>query len=237
MHIIPVKPQDCVSHHCDPAHHVTGPPHDLSNAGRGSVTFEEGDILAGIGKILGGPALEIGMLDGVSSRYICEGLENSESPKKDRWLLSIDPAPAWDPSAYKGGMIQLVKTYSHCFRPPKGIRWAFIDGDHRYDAVYQDAKLCWEAGIRCLVFHDTADWHDPKPTLSSSGSAARIAVPDFAKTICRAFAFGLVAVNSQCGLMILAGYRDLLEIVPGIRFPSSTNLGEQNALQSPAADQ
>lgn len=118
---------------------------------------------------LGGPVLEVGSDLGISTRYICEGLADGTK------VYAVDCHHKWvdDPMTYPN-RIQ-VNSDSRFYRTPEPVKWAFIDGDHRFRGVLQDIEAATASGARLLVFHDTRPGQ-PKPTNTSNGSEAREAV-------------------------------------------------------------
>ena len=155
----PFEPQD---------HHFTGPIIAQQPECNGSVFHEEGRILATLAFVLGGPCLEIGSDLGISSRYIREGLPD------DTRLFCIDIYHKWDSRAYDP-RIEQFHMRAEDFIPPEKCIWAFIDGDHRKDAVLLDIKSALRCGCRVLIFHDCSPTM-PAAKSASEGSNARDAV-------------------------------------------------------------
>lgn len=176
----PFTPQD---------HHHTGA---QQAEGQGSVTHEEGTILAAYARRAGGPALEIGADLGISSRYIDEGLNGGR-------LISVDPMHKWN--AGEGGWpnIQQIAACSIDGKiPALPYTFAFVDGDHRYFAVIRDISVCIAAGCDELFFHDVSPYFDGRPTNSSDGSEARAAVQDYLGNL--PDEWELWDITTRCGL-------------------------------------
>jgi hypothetical protein len=183
MITFPVRsPQSVLSHfgfEQPPAcadHHFTGPLPAQQSEGQGSVFHIEGQLLYAMATDLGGPVLEIGSDLGVSTRYIHEGLEDTGAGP----VVAVDYCHKFGDDLDWPLRIRIeCDTHKEPGKiPALPYRWAFIDGDHRYDGVLQDIKLAVGLGINTLVFHDTrADI--PVPTNPSDGSEARRAVTDY----------------------------------------------------------
>lgn len=188
----PWSPQD---------HHHTGPPNAHQPEGQGSVTHEEGTLLACFAAATGGPVLEIGGDLGISTRYIWDGLANYRvdgAPVERSQVTSVDPMHKWDPSGYPD-----IK-HVHCksiddWRHGKSFVWSFIDGDHRYAGVIRDISVAIAAGCCDLIFHDTSPYFVGKPTNASDGSEARAAVQDYLGYLPE---WELYEIPTRCGLIL-----------------------------------
>lgn len=107
--------------------------------------------------------LEIGCFEGLTSRYICDNLLNKEGR-----MIAVDPLtdeylPGHKDNAMfvgqydrftrntKGYPVELIrKPFADAFEQMKHYRFGliYVDGDHREDAVYQDAGMAF---YLCLV--------------------------------------------------------------------------------------
>jgi len=177
-------------------HHLTGPPSSQRLAEDGAVFHCEGEILAGLSALHGGPVLELGADHGVSTRYIHEGLDLGEA-HPGQCILSIDVYHKWDDDSDWPRRRRIVHD-SSTYSLPFPCTWAFIDGDHRYPGVLADIKTCLSAGIRRLLFHDTALHLKRNPLSTSDGSDAREAVLDFFSA---RPTWDLIEIGSPAGLI------------------------------------
>ena len=194
----PWQPQD---------HHHTGPANAHQFEGQGSVTHEEGTLLAAFAAANGGPVLEIGGDLGISTRYIWDGLDNYRvggAPEVTGQVWSVDPMHKWDPRDFPDIKHFHCKSIDGWRKPtpgnPDGQRfvWAFIDGDHRYAGVIRDISVAIAAGCDDLIFHDTSPYFHGKPTNASDGSEARAAVQDYLE---HTGEWELYDIPTRCGLV------------------------------------
>ena len=177
-------------------HHFTGPPQNQQAQGHGSVFQVEGKILAGLAAKVGGPILEVGADQGVSTRYLHEGLARHPSSRQ-ALIYSVDNNHKW-PEDRAWPLRYRVGGDSANYVPPVKCRLAFIDGDHRYLGVHFDImNATFTCGITKLLFHDTAEHFDKVPTNASDGSEARRAVLDTLKEK----DWDLYEVSTPCGLI------------------------------------
>lgn len=171
-------------------HHYTGPPGNQQEPCNGSVFHEEGLILANFAETRRENVLEIGADQGVSTRYICEGLNRAIGMCPAVYSLDIhhkwpeDLCALWAPR-------RMVNADSRTWRPEPGtlFSWAFIDGDHSYEAVRDDIKTALACGVTLMVFHD------------GKMEDVRRAVEDHFKEA-EAAAWIVYEVESQCGMFI-----------------------------------
>lgn len=184
-------------------HHHTGPPNAHQPEGQGSVTHEEGTLLAAFAASQGGPVLEIGGDLGISTRYIWDGLSVWRGGKKTARsspgeVVSVDPMHKWDPKDFPGIVHVHCKSIDD-WRHGRQFIWGFIDGDHRYAGVIRDISVAVAAGCDDLIFHDTSPYFIGKPTNASDGSEARAAVQDYLGYLPE---WQLFDIPTQCGLIL-----------------------------------
>lgn len=167
-------------------HHYTGPPGNQQEPCNGSVFHEEGLILANFAETRRGNVLEIGADQGVSTRYICEGLNRAADVCPA--VYSLDIHHKWPEDAAWAAR-RMVHADSRTWRPEPGTRfsWAFIDGDHSYDAVRDDIQTALACGARLMVFHD------------AKMEEVRLGVGDHFKG---AKNWNVYEIESQCGMFI-----------------------------------
>lgn len=144
-------------------HHFTGPPAFHQPECNGSVFHDEGKVLMNTAHFLGGPVLEIGTDQAISTRYIAEGLRDISytSGITDANIIhTVDILQRWvdDPCWPE---IVPFKISSEDF--PLALTkysWAFVDGDHSYGGVVKDigllSQLQWDTYPRAL-FHDCGE--------------------------------------------------------------------------------
>lgn len=176
-------------------HHYTGPPANQQPQGHGSVFQIEGKILAGLAARVGGSILEIGADQGVSTRYLHEGLARHPS-SSHAVIYSVDNNHKW-PEDRAWPLRYRVAGDSRSYAPPKDCRLAFIDGDHRYEGVCRDINVVTLAKIPRVLFHDTGVHFDKEPTNASNGSQARRAVLEALQEK----EWDLYEVSTPCGLI------------------------------------
>lgn len=101
--------------------------------------------------------------------YLEIGVEKGESlalARPPTWIVGVDPAPMEDPLARCDAPGRLYRQTSAQFlaAPPadsrlgeSGFDLAFIDGDHRFEAVLDDfiGAEAWAAPSALIVLHDT----------------------------------------------------------------------------------
>lgn len=210
--MIPITPEDFLRGFevFEPLdHHFTGPLPNQQPECNGSVFHEEGRILATLAYNLGGNVLETGADQGISTRYIHEGLEawNARPGATlasviysvdilHKWPGSDTPFgdPEWPLRAKidgDSGSFELPGEYNFC-------RWAFIDGDHRYRGVIRDIGAALRAGCQKIIFHDTADHIRKNPDNPTGGSDARDAVPEFFAGLP---GWTLYDISTHCGMI------------------------------------
>jgi len=181
-------------------HHYTGPVSNQQSENNGSVFHEEGRILATLAYTLGGPILETGADQGISTRYIHEGLEASDKPGK---IYSVDVHHKWPgadhPSVDPDWPLRAkIDADSGSYTAPEKCRWAFIDGDHRYRGVIRDIGAALRAGCARMIFHDTSPSVKRNPDNPSGGSDAREAVPEFFAGLRGWYLFD---ITTHCGMI------------------------------------
>jgi len=181
-------------------HHFTGPLPNHQPENNGSVFHEEGRILATLAYNYGGPVLETGADQGVSTRYIHEGLEASKTPGN---IYSVDILHKWPGSDAPGGDPEWplrckIDSDSGSYNPPEPCKWAFIDGDHRYRGVIRDIGAALRAGCTRIIFHDTGDHIRKNPDNPTGGSDARDAVPEFFAGLP---GWHLFDITTHCGMI------------------------------------
>lgn len=167
--------------------------HDVQPENQGSVSHEEGRVLAGLAHITEGHVLEVGADLGISTRYILDGL----AAKPHRRVVSLDYFHKWP-----GEHPQRLKIDQDTRQPLHPIvaklapyAFAFIDGDHTFAGVMNDIRV-FRQFTKTLVFHDCSP-AAPVPTNPSNGSEARRAVIE-------SFPGYLIEdIPTHCGLMIV----------------------------------
>lgn len=179
-------------------HHFSGPLHAQQSENRGSVFHEEGLILAGLAAKWGGPVLEIGADLGVSTRYISEGLDRKYGAQLDPGLIySVDVHHKWHDSRDWPRRVR-VDHDSTTYKAPRACKWAFIDGDHRYEAVLKDTQAAIDTPCPRLLYHDTVPGQR-KARSTSDSSDARDAVLDYFKDLPD---WTLLEITTHCGLIL-----------------------------------
>lgn len=160
--------------------------HQVQPEGHGSVFHEEGQILAGLARRLGGPILEIGACLAISTEYILHGMEPTDE------LLTLD----LNHQRYlKDPRVQQISANSFTWRKPLKFKWVFVDGDHRKFGVLADIETCLAHGIEIMLFHDTSRRFEAEPITMSDGSRAREAVFE------RLADWNIVEIDSPCGML------------------------------------
>jgi hypothetical protein len=180
-------------------HHFTGPLPNQQPENNGSVFHEEGVILATLAYNLGGPVLETGADQGISTRYIHEGLEASGKPGK---IYSVDVLHKWPGADWPGvdpdwPLRVKIDGDAGTYIPPEKCRWAFIDDNHQYRGVIRAIGSALRAGCTKLLFHDAADHIRKNPDNPSSGSDVRDAVPEFFAGLP---GWHIFDISTHCGL-------------------------------------
>ena len=181
-------------------HHFTGPIPNQQPENNGSVFHEEGLILATLAYNYGGPVLETGADQGVSTRYIHEGLDLRGDPGL---IYSVDVLHKWPGSDEPGGDPEWPRRVkidgdSGSYNTPEPCRWAFIDCDHRYRGVIRAIGAALRAGCTRIIFHDTADHIRKNPDNPTGGSDARDAVPEFFAGLP---GWRLFDITTHCGMI------------------------------------
>jgi len=184
-------------------HHFTGPPPNQQPENNGSVFHEEGRILATLAYNLGGPVLETGADQGISTRYIHEGLTARDWKERLPLIYSVDILHKWAGADYPGvdpdwPLRAKVDGDSGSYTAPEKCRWAFIDGDHRYRGVIRDIGAALRSGCSRMIFHDTSDNVRRNPDNPTGGSDAREAVPEFFAGL---RGWHLFDISTHCGMI------------------------------------
>jgi hypothetical protein len=204
-------------------HHYTGPLPNQQPECNGSVFHHEGRILATLAYNLGGDVLETGADQGISTRYIHEGLEawnNRPGATLASHIWSVDVLHKWGGADYPGidpdwPLRYKINGDSGSFNLPGGgpyrwlqedksqgpfisCKWAFIDGDHRYRGVIRDIGAALRSGCTRMIFHDTADHIRKNPDNPTGGSDARDAVPEFFAGLP---GWHLFDISTHCGMI------------------------------------
>lgn len=180
-------------------HHFTGPLPNHQPEGHGSVFHEEGLILATLAYNLGGPVLETGADQGVSTRYIHEGLDARGTPGQ---IYSVDWLHKWPGSDAPGGdpdwprRIKIDGDVGE-YRCPVKPSWCFCDDDHRYRGVIRAIKTILLSGCTRILFHDAGEHIRKNPDNPSGGSDVRDAVPDYFAGLPGWHVFD---ISTHCGL-------------------------------------
>jgi len=159
--MIDLSPEEFIDQFCarfvPQDHRFTGPLYVQPGDGlSASVSLEEGTILSCFAAELGGPVLEIGANQGVSTRFIHEGLDHREWPA-DHQIISIDLNHLWYEDDHWPRRV-VLNADSAKLNPQHFLSkfaWAFIDGDHTYAGAVADIRLCLSLGIGHLLLHDT----------------------------------------------------------------------------------
>lgn len=194
------------------AHHFTGPLHVQHSPGcSGGVLADDGIALAHFAARFGGPVLEIGGDVGVSTRYICEGLERHTAQEHSTVdvVFSIDNDHKWEQDAYWPRRFRVNADSSKLIPAdlpsPYGVHfsrflWAFIDGCHSREMVLNDALFAYTVGCDAMVFHDGARGTNPVYRAEdNSGTDVPEAVPEF---FAKRPDFTLIFVPTTVGLIL-----------------------------------
>lgn len=159
----------------------------------GCVFHSEGQVLAGLARVLGGPVLEIGACLGISTLYILDGLRTGPAALQNNQVTSLD---LHHQKCLPNVNLLQITADSRSWRSGQRFTWAFVDGDHRYEAVAADIETCRAHGCRSMLFHDTSERFGV-PTNMSDGSDARRAVLEVLAD------WKIVEIATPCGMLFV----------------------------------
>jgi methyltransferase family protein len=186
-------------------HHFTGPEQNQQPEGHGAVWHQEGVILFALAHKLGGPVLEIGADQGVSTRYIHEGLARRRGVKDIVWSIDINHKWADDPAWPRRRRVTADGAKWRCPEAGANFAWAFIDGSHQYDAVRADIVTTWSHGCRAMLFHDARPdmVEATKANVSNESSVRRAVFDEFAREYLKDWT--LTYLPTGCGMIYAEG--------------------------------
>lgn len=168
--------------------------HDVQPENQGSVSHEEGRILAGFASQARRHILEVGADMGISTRYLLDGLQLGRPEPR---IVSLDYLHKWHKEVPRRLKIdQDTRARLHPIVAKLApYDFAFIDGDHTYEGVVNDIRV-FRPFTSVMIFHDCSP-KAPIPTNPSNGSEARRAVLDEFPDL------EVLDVPTACGLMIV----------------------------------
>lgn len=181
-------------------HHFTGPSQNQQAPNNGSVFHNEGQILFGLAHKLYCPILEIGAMNGISTRYLHEGLFKRGSSSAPL-LYSVDIRHQW-PEDPDWPLRVRVERSSWGYKCPAVVGLAYIDGDHTYKGVRADIRTALRCGAPRILLHDCSPVFDGVPVGEGYGCEARPA----ALHALDKNKWDLTYISTQCGLI----YAELL---------------------------
>lgn len=209
--LIQITPDEFLSKKCELVlardHHYTGPLEAQSSFGAGgAIHHGEGEILASYANRWGGHVLEIGSDHGVSTRYIHQGLDESRQPAG--LIVAVDFDHKWNDDDQWSRRRRHTQNSFRVMPPdvlrylPEGstFKWAFIDGEHSFEASARDTLLCLAMGIPAIFYHDTTPNAPPFNRETGMGANVRDMLlagfrddPDWT----------LYDISTFCGMMFL----------------------------------
>ncbi len=132
-----------------PDMHIHGPSESCQPEGHGSVFHIEGRLLCTQVRRHSGNWLEIGACRGISTRYMLHGM----APNYNLYSVDLRHQVRLQSSR---PLLSQITADSATFTTPLEVVGAFIDGDHRYEAVVKDIGTALRCGATTLIFHDTS---------------------------------------------------------------------------------